>query len=331
MAFDWINFLDSYHIKYVTKGANVARGHVSVHCPMCGSDDPSTHMTINLAGKGWRCYRNDNHRGVRPARLVQQLLNIPLHQAMQIVGQSVFIPEDFMGAVLAKLQPAARHTGVSEVPWPREWKPLGDALHSSRLFMRYMIEDRGFTRREVNRMHRYHGMCYATQGKQRGRIIFPVEYQGKLQSWTGRTIYKDEELRYKSLSTDPENEEHPATGPISDFLLWYDSLLDGGNTLVLAEGPFDALKVRTLGRGHGIFATCCFTATPSAGQIEMLHDVAPLFKRRVILLDRGTLAASLKVSAELASLRFEAISLPRYLKDPGELHDTEELLDVLAG
>lgn len=326
--FDWLNFLDSYHIKYVTKGANVAKGNVSVHCPMCGSDDPSEHMTINLDGKGWRCYRNDAHRGKRPARLVQQLLGIPLHQAMSIVGQSVFIPEDFIGAVMAKLRPTAK-AALPEVKQPKDFKPLTDKNHSARMFVNYML-DRGFTRGEINRMHQYHGLCYAIAGEQRGRIIFPVEYGGKLQSWTGRTVYPDVELRYKSLSPDPEQSDNPATGPISDFLLWYDQLLDGGDVLVLNEGPFDALKVRTLGRSHRIYATCCFTATPSESQIEMLHDVAPLFKRRVLLLDRGTLAATLKVSTALGSLRFEALSLPRRLKDPGELRDTEDLLDVLG-
>jgi len=324
--FDWMSFLDSYHIHYVTKGANVAKGHVSVHCPMCGSEDPSTHMTINLAGKGWRCYRNDAHRGVRPARLVQQLLNIPLPQAMAIVGQSVFIPEDFIGAVMAKLRPAAK-TALPEVRWPREFKPLSDELHSSRLFVRYMMEERGYSRQQVNRMNRYHGMAYATQGEYRGRIILPVYYSGKLISWTARSIYPDQELRYKTLS--PEDEDNPAAGPISDYLLWYDNLLDGGDVLVLCEGPLDALKVRTLGRGQSVYATCCFTASPSEGQIEMLHDVAPLFKRRVILLDRGTLAATLKVAAELAALRFEALSLPRRFKDPGELKTVDDLLDVL--
>lgn len=326
--FDWQQFLDSYHIRYVTKGANVARGHISVHCPMCGAEDPSEHMTINLAGKGWRCYRNDNHRGVRPARLVAQLLNIPIPQAMIIVGQSVFIPEDFMGAVMSKLRPAAVEA-ISEVPWPKEFKPLNDDLHSSRIFIRYML-GRGYSIAQINRMHRYHGLCFATQGPQRGRIIFPVEYSGKLQSWTGRTVYPDVELRYKTLSTDPENAEYPATGPISDFLLWHDDLLDGGDCLVLVEGPFDALKVRTLGRGERIFSTCCFTASPSDAQIELLHDVAPLFKRRVLLLDRNTLGKTLKVASELASLRFEARSLPSRFKDPGELEHTDDLLDALS-
>jgi hypothetical protein len=179
-------------------------------------------------------------------------------------------------------------------------------------------------------MHERHGLCYATTGRFKGRIIFPIEKDGVLQTYTGRTVYADEDLRYKTLSQDPEKEEHPASGPVSDFLLWHDDIAEGGKVLVLCEGPFDALKVRTLGRGHGIYASCCFTAQPSMLQIEALYDIAPGFERRVLLLDRGTLATTLRTESGLAGLGFRSVFLPERYKDPGELESPQALLRTLG-
>jgi hypothetical protein len=59
-------------------------------------------------------------------------------------------------------------------------------------------------------------------------------------TYTGRTIYPDIELRYKTLSYDPELEEIPAVGPISDYLLFYDKLMKNDwdcDVLIYCEGP----------------------------------------------------------------------------------------------
>lgn len=329
MAFDWQSFLDSYNIHYVTRGANVARGHVSVKCPMCGDEDPSEHLTINLDGKGWRCYRRHEHRGVKPERLVQALLNVSYAEAVRICGGSIFIPTDFLEVVKGKLLPKQevhKHT----LRWPKEFRPIDLNKPSCKPYVRYLIEERGFLKREVSYMHEDYGLSYAVEGPYRGRIIFPVHFFGNLVSWTARHINPSVELRYRTLSTsETEYDPQPAVGPISDYLLWYDDLLDGGDTLCISEGPFDALKVRTLGRSRGIFATCCFTAQPSDAQIECLYDIAEGFKHRYLLLDAGTLATSLSVSQKLAPLRITPVMLPKWLKDPGETNSLSELLDIL--
>lgn len=329
MALDWQSFLDSYNVHYVTKGANVARGHVSVKCPFCGSDDPSEHMTIHLGGNGWRCYRQHAHRGVKPQRLVAALLGVTYGEADRICGGSIFIPEDFLGAVRDKLAPAPE-ARRSRLHLPRDFRPLDESKPSARPFVNYLL-DRGFTRKEIGRMNERHGLCYAVQGPYRGRVIFPVWHMGELQTWTARAISPDTELRYKTLSvTENDYDEAPAHGAINDYLLWFDDLVDGGDALCLVEGPFDALKVRTLGRAHGIFATCCFTAQPSASQMDLLYDLVDLFRHRYLLLDEGTLGTTLRVAQDLAALRIKPVYLPKHLKDPGELGEPEDLLKILG-
>lgn len=312
--FDWQGFLDSNSIPYRTSGANVSRGHVSVHCPFCGVDDPSEHMSINLDGRGWSCWRNKAHAGIKPTRLVAALLDITPASAARLVGDSVFIPDDFIGTVRSKL---AGNAGVADVDLrlPKEFKPIGDKP-SARYFRRY-LRGRGFTNKRIDLMTRRYGIYYCTRGRFKGRIVFTVVRDKKLQTWTARSIYAAAEQRYMTLSVN--DEDTPARSSINDNILWYDWLKRGGETLVLCEGPFDALKVSVLGRKYGFKATCCFTAAPSEQQIELLYDVAPGFNRRLLLLDRGTLATSIRVSTALAAMKIQTILLPRHIKDPGDL------------
>lgn len=319
MAFNFLAFFDSNHIHYATSGPNVSRGHVAVHCPFCGSADASQHMSVSVKGDGWHCWRNDNHSGKSPVGLVQALLACSWERAQAIVGESLFIPEDFMGTVHALIAPK-REPPRKAIKLPPEFKPF-DGQRSSRRFIEY-LHARAYTDDQIDRMTRRYGLHYATSGKFKGRIIFPVEFEGKLMTYTGRTIYPDVELRYKTLSYDPELEEIPAVGPISEYLLFYDQLVVNYadcDTLILCEGPFDALKVNVLGRRHGIAATCFFTSSPSRSQIDLLGDFVTTYKKRYLLLDQGTLARALRTQIDMHSLKTGVLTLPKGIKDPGVL------------
>lgn len=331
MAFDWVPFLDANRIFYATSGPNVSRGHVAVACPFCGSADPSQHMSINLAGKGWRCFRNrDQHAGKSPVYLVQALLNTTLERAKAIVGDALFLPDDFMHAVMSKMTPPEQ-ADRPPLELPDEFKAIKDTP-SARRFVNYLTgPSRQFTRKEVFSLTRKYDLRYAKTGKMRNRIIFPIYHEGQLMSWTGRAISPNETLRYKTLSADPEIEDTPAFGPINDYLLWYDDLNErehDSDTIVINEGPFDALKVSVLGARHGIDATCVFTASPSRRQIDLLHVLCDQYKYRYLLLDRGTLGTALRVQDALSSLKIPFLSLPDHIKDPGLL-DERSLLKII--
>lgn len=332
MAFDWQRFLDVNHIHYVTTGPNVSRGHVAIKCPFCGSQDPSEHMSINLQQGYWRCFRrSDDHVGGSPSYLVAAILGISQDAAAAIVGSGVHIPENFLGAVTGLLE---RRAGPKKtrLVLPPEFLPL-DGRKSSHRHMDYLTGDsRRFTKEEVLSLFtREYGLRFATMGDQRGRVIFPVWFEGNLVTWTGRTIYPDQLPRYKTLSTDPEIVPFPAHGPINDYLLFYDELIknDGDNdTLIIGEGPFDALKTSVNGRRDGIDATCFFTAAPSRAQIDLLHSLVPVYKRRFLLLDQGTLATALKAQMDFSTLKIGVLTMPKGLKDPGLL-TRRRLLEII--
>lgn len=312
MTFDWLGFFARHRVPYVTAGPNVSRGNAAVHCPFCGRADPSEHMSVNLDGRGWACWRNPQHRGKSPVRLVAALLNVPLEQAADIVGVRVVNTEHFLDKV--KRAYAADPEDDQELKMPAEFRPLDDSL-LARPYVNHLRIFRRIPEKTLWPLVELFDIRHARTGPFAGRIIFPVTFSGRLVSWTGRAI-GDDSLRYKT-----------ANGAISRHLLWYDQIVDSGaNTIYLTEGPMDALKVWALGARRGIVATAFFTSFPSASQLDMLHALVPRFKHRFILLDNGTTAKAMRLQAATASLGLRIKMLPHGVKDPDELRSVEFLL-----
>jgi hypothetical protein len=203
---------------------------------------------------------------------------------------------------------------------PPEFKRF-EGRPSQRPYANYMMR-RGFPEAFLRRASVEMGLRYATRGPFGGRVIFLVHQGGALINWTGRAISPRAALRYRAHTPDPERAARdgyiPARSAIEGALLWYDDLLAGGPLLEVVEGPMDALKLRMLGRQ----ATCLFTNRPSRGQVDLLRDLAPRFKHRAVLLDRGAEAQALAAAQTLAALGFGVEWLPQGVDDPGELNNS---------
>lgn len=323
MSFDWITFLDQYGIDYVTKGPNVKKGNVSIACPWC-VDDPSYHLGIDLSGKGWGCWRNSEHRGRSPVRLVHTLLGCSFDEARRITGINVFIPNNFMFEVSKML---GEHEKVSDfsqsLTLPDEFKSFTEIKPSSKRYVRY-LDSRGFSKAQIKNFTDGYGIYYCNLGQFKGRIIFMVEYERNIVTWVGRTISKQVPQRYLAAGSDIEIER------CTDCLLWYDQLKRSPcHSIVITEGPFDALKVRVLGEVLGVTATCMFTSSLSTKQVDLLYDLLPRFESIYLLLDRGTLPIALRIKSELISLGIQVVNLPDHLKDPGEIRSYGELSNLL--
>lgn len=319
MAFDWPRFLDARGIEYATSGPNVAKGNIAIHCPFCGADDPSHHMSVSLTGRGWRCWRRD-HRGKNTARLIQAILGCSYAEAARIAGQDINIADDWAGQVKAALSPADEPV-PRLLKLPPEFQPFDvGRKYAAKPYVNYLRE-RGFEDHDIRKLTRRHGVYWCQHGSYHGRIMFTVYHKSKLVSWVGRSVSKRTDLRYKALTTDTERAEREgydaAIGPLTDYFLWFDKLMIcDAHTLVLAEGPFDALKLDVLGRPHGVRATCFFTSRPTERQVALLYDLLPHFKRRVLLLDQGTLPTALEISRRLTGFNIEVLTLPPSIKDP---------------
>jgi hypothetical protein len=326
--FDWQNFLETRAIEFATSGPNVAAGHIAVHCPFCGAADPSQHMSINLEGRGWRCWRNPaEHKGRSPVKLIAALVPCSYEQAREIAGVATEVPNDFLNRVTSLLSPSQPAANSQGLALPRVFQEFKHHSISARPFIAYLTNPkRGkFALSDIMRFSSDYDIYYCRLGPFKGRIIFVVKYQGKIVTWTGRTII-DDPLRYKTLSTDPEKaaiENLPvALGGIGRYLLWYDEFIAAPQeTLYLVEGPFDALKLRLL----GVDATCFFTQTPSMEQISLLHELIPRYKQTYLLLDQGTLSMVLKIKSALSGLDVNIAHLPSNVKDPALLHSLDDI------
>ena len=311
--FDWQDFLNQHRIDY-SRGKNVGRDEIAIKCPYC-ADDPSHHLAISLQGRGWICRRNEAHHGKSAARLVQQLLRCTREHAARLVGDPINIPDDFAAQVSLLLDPPKQEQR-GELEMPSEFKPLDPSRPSAKPYINY-LRKRNYTDQQIKLMHRTFGLRYATSGPFAHRIIFPIFYRKRLVSWTGRTINSSVDLRYKTIPA------QQGIGSIRDYLLWFDDLR-GGNLICICEGPFDALRLRT----EGFAATCLFTTTASASQLNHLHDVLPRYRYRALMLDQGTLPIALRLQAQLQGHDVRVVTLPSNVKDPGEL-SRSRLLEIL--
>jgi hypothetical protein len=326
--FDWVSFFDQNGIDYQTSGPNTSRAHVTLHCPWCGVADKGYHLSVSLAGKGFRCFRQPLHVGKNPARLIQALLNCSMERASTLAGNAKTLPNDFMNKIKTSLVKQDTVQIENKLKLPVEFKSFSK-LPSCKIYLNY-INLRGFTIKDAEDYKVY----YAFLGPYKGRIIFTVEYEEKLVGWTGRTVYSSQNVRYKTLTNDPEtakeNNEIPAPRPISDFLLFYDKLLKSdAETIVLCEGPFDAWKVNVLGKYLGVVATCFFTSTMSKQQLNLLHGLLPKFRNKFLLLDQNTFSKAARIKADLIALGIVPKRMSDGIKDPGDIKSVKELEQCL--
>lgn len=325
--FDWEQFLNTYRIEYITSGPNVARGNVNISCPFCGND-PSHHMGIALDGAGWGCWRDHTHRGKSAARLVQALLGVSKHRAAQITGQQLSVTDDLVAFMESKFGTTqSEPKRVKKLIMPPEFKSFDTERKSANLYKSY-LRKRGYTSRQISTLTQRYGVRYCTSGAWRGRIIFPIYFEGKLVNWTGRSIFSGETLRYKTLTADQDRasvlSQHAAIGEATEYVLWYDELMEANHArVVIVEGPFDALRVRTLGASKGLLATCFFTSEPSATQVRLLQEALIGYERIFLLLDEGTMHKAVRVGQRigsgLGSKEVEVLQLPPGVDDPGDL------------
>lgn len=302
MAFDWIAFLNEYRVPFVERGPNINRTQIGIRCPYCGNADPSEHMAIHRSGGWWRCRRNNNHSGSTPHRLVMQLAACSFTQAQQIVGDqgpARALDVDFAAQVRALAQGPSAVAVEEPAPrtFPAEFKPL-TPRGAGRRFWDYLI-DRHYTDEQLKVLSSDFGLHYATTGRYAYRVVVPVWTKQGLMSWTGRTIQQREEIRYKSHSAmDYPKDDIPPIANIHDLLLNEHDLDKGGDVLVVAEGPFDGMRLDFFGYPQ-VRGTCLFSKSISRTQVAKLLNLSPLYHRKWVLLDEDAKMDALAIQSQL--------------------------------
>lgn len=319
--FDVISFLDNHKVYYRTSGPNCARGGVVIKCPFCGADDPSEHLGWDLTTLNWHCWRQSNHGGRKPFRLIMQLIGCGYREAKEIVDGTTVTPSSAdLEELLSKMKNGGGIGSDRQLVLPSEFRPL-DSKGSGVYYTRY-LEKRGFKPRDVLTFSESYDIRYCVTGRWRGRLIFPIRINGDLVTWTGRTISSQEETRYKTLTV---KDKADGRGPIAlvgvkDTIWNYDEILEhGARTLVLSEGPLDALKMDVYGRRYGVRGTCLFGIGISTSQASLLNSLAGMVDKFVVLGDEGTWLNELRISLAITRVPLRIGKLPNNVKDPGDL------------
>ncbi len=318
--FDWISFFRAHLIPFKTKGKQIARGRLGIQCPFCGPADKSEHMGIDPRTGRYDCWRDKQHGGSNPARLVSALLGIRFGEAEKLVAQfteagstgtaeSLGALRDRLGRMKSPQRPAYSDGGLS---YPADFRPADGR------FISYLAEDRDYgpDAPEVARLYK---LQRSLVGQWAYRLIVPLYDGGKLVAWQGRII-GGTGLRYLTA---------PDGGAAKQYLWNADGIREGGETLVLCEGPFDAMRVDFYGRAHGVRAAAMMGVSPTTRQIARIHEAAPRFRRIVILFDRNATSKALYLARYLGTLNVTIGSCEPY-KDPGEF-PPEKVVDLFAG
>lgn len=297
---DWVAFLQDNHIGWVSRGPNTKRGEVSVHCPWCGEDDPSEHLGISLTTENWGCLRSMQHRGHSPVYLIQGLLGCSAHQARLVVTQYSVPDPDALGCFEAPLTPL-KVPQVNKQRLPVEARAIAYDGTTGR-FWRYLWR-RGFDDPNLVCMQ-YHLSC-CTTGPYQSRIVIPVYGGGKLLGWQARAI--------GAVVSAPR---YLSSGEAVKQTV-FNMDVEGGKTLYVCEGPFDALKVDYYGQAYQARAVCGFGVNLTTSQIATINEIAKRFDQTVLLYDSGATEAIFNVIEWLPGAVIG--ELPPDVKDPGDL------------
>lgn len=327
---DWIRLLDENNIHYVSRGPNTKKGEVSIQCPLCGEDDPSEHLGINLQTGKWGCHRDQSHRGKAPRTLIKAILGCSSQQAGLIVKQYNHSDPDSLESALAVLE--ADNNGAiqhdEDIAKQAAHQKLGPQFAD---FNR--IKVRGITRRFFDYLEsrgyenpqdiiEYYDLRCALTGRYKDRIIIPVRLNGELLGWTSRAIGNPKNApRYLASSED-----------VKTTVYNYDDLKKGGKRLVIVEGPFDAIRLDSFGLRKkddvgsvDVRATCTFGTSVTISQIALLRSLTKKFDETWVLFDKGADGPGTDLADWVGAKR---AFLPNDVDDPGEL--TTKMLTQLA-
>jgi len=326
MKFDIERFYQQRGIEYIERGVNVKKGEINISCPFCNSSsnpDPSYHLGVASNGRYWSCWRNKKHRGKSLHRLIMKLIKVSYNEACDILGEKVTWLEEGSFDKLA-LDPDNLFAEVKEqeevVPlvMPKNFVKFNH-FRSGLRFEDYFTS-RQFHPNHIDELLHQYDFRYCIADVWASRVILPINFNFELVTWTGRSIAKKANLRYRSLS-----EKEGALLSIKDTIFNFDELLNvKGDVLFVTEGPFDAIKMDFYGQRVNCRATCLFSKALRASQLLLIAELSDNFKKVVMLLDSTELDTELEMQSMFAFLgnKIKLGILPEGISDPGELSQT---------
>lgn len=306
---DWRRLFDTIRVTWVDRGANVGRDRINIHCPWCGANDPSTHMSISTIQPTYACLRVKHHKGGHRPGLVKLLRALGISsdvEALELINgnalQGAHVPESY---------------GIEQERAIAEWKKFYPASENERI-LQYLY-NRGFPQPGLT-CERYN-LRYARTGIWAARVLLPLSYEGEIiQSWTGRAIAHHTP---KYLIQDVRDE--------SGFLYIGRTPRRIG---VIVEGPFDALKINMACEQLPVSAIALTGLSYSLKRTHYIRKYMESCEQILIALDSSVTykeVRGLKAALDFGGggLYSRQLAVPDSYKDPGEM-PVHTIIDWLA-
>ncbi len=316
---NWEKFCALQHIEYLKTAASFARGYINIHCPFCGDTDQSYHLGLHKSGR-WTCYRDPvSHKGSDPHRIIMRLIGCNYEQANSYVLDDVVELSDFDEAASEFMLDNNELKQQDQLEFPTEFRPLTSPRGRAKMYWNYLITKRGFRSSDTPKLTRRYDLHYCDKGMWRGRIIIPIQINEKLLSWTGRTVYDTEELRYRSLSHKKDAEPRGLVN-VRDLLFNYDNAIkEHHHVCVIVEGPLDVIKVDYYGHRYGICAVGTFGTGIREAQLDMLYSIREKCDILVVCGDQNAEVNVMNLLSAAYDIDVQNLPLPDNVKDPAEL------------
>ena len=288
---NFVKLFNDYNVEYDTR---VNKGWTNVTCPFC--DDKTFNGGFNNAGDYYHCWKCGGHNF---KQALARTVNIPSNEVDTLIEQYAG-RNSVLNTLNKKQAKATKLTLPTDTFTSAERKYLKERNFSPKLLHeKYKIVGGGIT------------------GSWKYRIIIPLVLNGKIVSWTARTILSKQQQqklkipRYKNLSI-----EQSIVDPKS-ILYNLDHCED--KIAVLTEGAFDVIRM-----GDGFF--CSFGTELTQSQISMIKQ---RFEKVFIMFDNEeeAQAKARKFGLQIASIGVEVELVDCYgdfnKNDAGELNEKE--------
>jgi hypothetical protein len=198
----------------ITFDPNVNPGWLNICCPFC-HHDAGYHGGFNLAGEYFHCWKCGGHS-------LRSTLKLLLHLDSRSYEQFILQYSTDI-AIRARLNKKIPKAKKIELPGKPELTKLE----------RKYLKSRGFN---PDFLIEKYGICSGgTAGKWKYRIIIPIFLNGRIVSFTSRTIIKDKKPRYLTLPI-----EESVIDPKS---LFYNIDNAKSERVCVVEGPTDVWRM----------------------------------------------------------------------------------------
>lgn len=222
----------------------------NVDCPYCDEEKGHYNLGFNCSGNYYHCWKSVHSYPIK--KVLSDVLSVPMSSIPEILNQ-------YEGGtkIVERRMSKAKYL---ELPTDTFSKAERKYLKSRDFDPKYLYK-------------KYNIVGGGIDGPWKFRIIIPVYYQGKLMSWTGRSILSKKKLkelgipRYKNLSIEKSVKN------IKELFFNIDNCKS--DTVVLTEGAFDVLRFD----GNAI---CSMGTELTEGQINLLSN---RFRKIFILFD----------------------------------------------